>query len=989
MLRNFLIFGFLLLFSFHLSGQQVENTPYFKEYQNHYSIFHWTTSNGLPQSHVSGITQTKNRLIWLSTYNGIVSFDGKKFTSINETIKKRKLSLFITSLTAIGDSLVWTSTKEAVIYYNKKILSVYKFNEKDIFVPSIKKYGNSIYFFSHHAAYRLQKRKLVKIFDLKKNATLKNHIILTSVFHDSRLFYLTSDNKNSCIVRQSPSTLELSLKKPKAKVINLDQYHSNLIYQIGNKWFLADQNLNIGKVLKVYKGISGNLQQSGINRKIDFFYTGKTLEINGNGEGSMLNVEQYLQGNELFASYVDHTNNLWLATNSDGIYMFRHYPFYYPTKQNGLRITNSSHAFVDQNTTVWFDDECRTTYGINLSTAKIDHKIENCCNWANVSWSKDSIALFAFGQGHSWYNTKTKKNTPLSGVPFAVNYAVRYDSKNILLGTSGKLYLWNGKKTRLFKKFKNSESTCNQVINVKDSWYFATSEGLYCLKKTKWSLTAPGKNGIVSDCRSILPIKNTAFLLIGTSGNGIFQYDTRSKKCVTIPDLPSTLNDCWSIVEDKYEQVWISSNNGVVQIVLKDLLKSFRLQRVCFLVNHYKFETGIQNVEFNSRTPNKGCLLENGDVVFSSLVGPLIIKPQNNEDFNKVMADIIVENIAINGKPHNALSKKISITEGDQVQVMFTLSTFSLERSLQFEYRIKGYRDEWTALNGRQIILDNLPSGNYELQIQLNSGKRSRFVQLEVKSSHPNAWIWLIALLLVLIVLIVFFTSRITRYFQQKKNSANNLKQHVKVLEIDSLQAQMNPHFVFNCLNTIQFLFISGNNARANKYLSDFSSLLRISLELMRESVSTLDKELKATQLYIHLEQLQFDDGFELRVIDNLKTPHSRIKTPTMFLQLFIENAIIHGLKNSTEEKPILTLRMQETETDYVFTVGDNGPGLHKTPKTGHKSVGLTLLRERFKLKSELYQWHIDFEINENQAVIDDIKTYVTITIGKNWNEPV
>jgi LytS/YehU family sensor histidine kinase len=157
----------------------------------------------------------------------------------------------------------------------------------------------------------------------------------------------------------------------------------------------------------------------------------------------------------------------------------------------------------------------------------------------------------------------------------------------------------------------------------------------------------------------------------------------------------------------------------------------------------------------------------------------------------------------------------------------------------------------------------------------------------------------------------------------------------------------------------------------------------------MRESVSTLDKELKATQLYIHLEQLQFDDGFELRIIDQLKTPQSRIKTPTMFLQLFIENAIIHGLKNSTEEKPVLTLLMQETETDYVFTVGDNGPGLQETPKTGHKSVGLTLLRERFKLKSELYQWHIDFEIKENKTVTDDIKTYVTITIGKNWNEPV
>lgn len=986
---NHRIFGFLLLFNLYAYSQQAENAPYFKEYQNPYSIFHWTTSNGLPQSHVSGITQTKNKLLWLSTYNGIVSFDGRRFTSINEIIKKRKLSLFITSVKGIGDSLVWASTKEAVIFYNKKIISVYKFKDNNVFVPSIKKCGNGIYFFSHRAVYKLKDDKLIRTLDLAKSPALKGHTIMTCVFHKNTFIYLMSDGKQSYIVQQDPKKQELKITKPKAKIINISELHSRLLYQIGNKWYWADGKLNPGKLYKSYKNTSNDLQQSAIEKNADFFYTGKTLEINSNGTNSTLNVEPYLQSNELFSSYVDHTDNLWLATNSNGIYMFRRYPFEYPAKENNLRITNSSHSFVDHNKIVWFDDEYHVTYGINLVKHKLDHQIENVCNWANATWSADSIAMFAFGKGHTWYNTKTRKSTPLSGVPFPVNYCTRYNKSAFLLGSPGKLYLWNGKNVKSFKRFKNSETTCNHIIQLEKSWYFATSEGVYRFDNGKWALITPKKNGMVSDCRSLLSIENYSSLLIGTSGNGIFKYDLKTGKCSSLPKLPTIMNDCWSMVEDKYGQLWISSNNGIVEVKLNELIKSFRLKRAAFLVNHYQFETGIQNVEFNSRTPNKGYLLDNGDIIFSSLIGPLVIKPRNNEQFNNVIADILIENITINGKQCNALKTDLSVKEGEQVQLTFTLPTFSIERSLHFEYRIKGYRNEWTSLNGRQIILDNLPNGSYELQIQLSSGKRSRTIHLEIVSRNPNAWIWQLLLLIFIIVKVIFFTVWITRYFQQKKNSADNLRQHVKALEIDSLQAQMNPHFVFNCLNTIQFLFLSGNNTKANKYLSDFSSLLRISLELMRESVSTLDKELKATQLYVHLEQLQFDDGFELRIIDHLKTPHNQVKTPTMFLQLFIENAIIHGLKNTDEEKPILTLTMRETEKEYIFTVGDNGPGFSSAPKIGHKSVGLTLLRERFKLKSELYRWNIDFDISQNETLIDNVKTVVTIKIGKHRNEPV
>ena len=144
-----------ILFLFYVlasQAQHIDNSPYFKGYQSHYSIFHWTTSNGLPQSHISGITQTNNKLLWISTYNGVVSFDGKKFISCNDLLKKKDLSTFITSIHAIGDSVIWTSTKEAVIYYNQKIIRVFPFKDQNVFIPSIRSIDNKIYLFSHHSS---------------------------------------------------------------------------------------------------------------------------------------------------------------------------------------------------------------------------------------------------------------------------------------------------------------------------------------------------------------------------------------------------------------------------------------------------------------------------------------------------------------------------------------------------------------------------------------------------------------------------------------------------------------------------------------------------------------------------------------------------------------------------------------------------------------------------------------------------------------------
>jgi LytS/YehU family sensor histidine kinase len=230
-----------------------------------------------------------------------------------------------------------------------------------------------------------------------------------------------------------------------------------------------------------------------------------------------------------------------------------------------------------------------------------------------------------------------------------------------------------------------------------------------------------------------------------------------------------------------------------------------------------------------------------------------------------------------------------------------------------------------------------------------------------------------------IVVVTIYYTKR----GQQKKHALRDLKQQLKLLEMEALRSQMNPHFIFNCLNTIQFLFISGNMARANKYLTNFSALMRMTLDLLRQPITTLDLELKATQLYIELEQLQFDEGFEFRQVNKLHTQVSKIRVPSLFFQVFVENAILHGLRKTTEPRPILTLILEETEDQFIFHICDNGPGISKQKKEDHTSMGIKLLRDRFALKSEIYNWQMDFFIRENETIQEDIKTEIIITFGK------
>ncbi len=191
------------------------------------------------------------------------------------------------------------------------------------------------------------------------------------------------------------------------------------------------------------------------------------------------------------------------------------------------------------------------------------------------------------------------------------------------------------------------------------------------------------------------------------------------------------------------------------------------------------------------------------------------------------------------------------------------------------------------------------------------------------------------------IIVFLYMKGRHRKLYMQNKNMM--IKQEI-------LQNQMNPHFLFNVLTSVQSYMAESNSEKASSYLSKFSRLIRMVLQSSANDKILLSEEIELLTNYIQLEQLRLDNSFEFKLIIDDNTETDEINIPPMMIQPFVENAIKHGLKGI--ENGILELKIEDRDEYIYFSVSDNGNGFVETPvntKT-HKSMALGIINERVKI---------------------------------------
>ena len=235
------------------------------------------------------------------------------------------------------------------------------------------------------------------------------------------------------------------------------------------------------------------------------------------------------------------------------------------------------------------------------------------------------------------------------------------------------------------------------------------------------------------------------------------------------------------------------------------------------------------------------------------------------------------------------------------------------------------------------------------------------------KSKSEKILILLIAIFILGIVFIIFYRAKL----KQKNKFTQLEKQNYKV-ETQLLRSQMNPHFIFNSMNSIQS-FISNNNFMdAERYLSKFAGLMRLILENSRKSFISIDDEVKTLNLYLQLEKLRFDNKFEFNINISDEIDSSNIHIPPMLAQPYIENAILHGIMNKSENGEI-NISFEKQNNIIICKIDDDGIGRRASQllKTGtkkkHNSLGIKLTEERIDFLNK------ELKLDVNINIIDKV----------------
>ena len=185
----------------------------------------------------------------------------------------------------------------------------------------------------------------------------------------------------------------------------------------------------------------------------------------------------------------------------------------------------------------------------------------------------------------------------------------------------------------------------------------------------------------------------------------------------------------------------------------------------------------------------------------------------------------------------------------------------------------------------------------------------------------------------------------------KKEAEKNALALQMAALETKALRGQMNPHFIFNALNAIKKFLLKNDVPNADKYLSSFAKLLRLILDNTRENKVLLENEIKLIQLYLQLEHLRFEDRLEYSIDIDEKINPSEVEIPSMIIQPFVENAIVHGIQHK-EGKGVIKIFFNLNDQYIEVTIEDNGVGRTKAAmfqhdSAPHKSLALKISEER------------------------------------------
>jgi ligand-binding sensor domain-containing protein len=440
-------------------------------------------------------------------------------------------------------------------------------------------------------------------------------------------------------------------------------------------------------------------------------------------------------------------------------------------------------------------------------------------------------------------------------------------------------------------------------------------------------------------------------------------------------------NTVYNILKDRSGNLWISHDLGIS--MFNPSTKSF---------TNFNDKDGLQIREFDSeaafQTPD-------GEMLFGGLGGIVSFFPDSvkrsrlESPDDLIISEFRVSNeIFLTGVPIHEL-RSVKLQKGtDNFQVEFVRPDFRYQDEMRYRYMLKGSRPDWTLTDSRhrRINFTSLRPGNYEFIVESTglSGEwkyRTSLVIEIPKYYYQTLFFKILLVLLSLGILLIFFMMKLKQTRLKEKKKQEQLK-------LETLRGQMNPHFIYNSLNSINYFISSNDRMNANQYITDFSRLMRSIMSNSSQDYITLESEIQTIRDYLALEHLRFSDKFDYEIIIDENIDQITTEIIPSLVQPFIENAIWHGLRYLEERRGFLSVRFQlENDSSLVCYIEDDGIGRRQSVKlkTGEqkkrRSRGIAIVEERLAIINSFQKSRFTVQVSNLFNDRDETGTRVRIEI--------
>lgn len=409
-------------------------------------------------------------------------------------------------------------------------------------------------------------------------------------------------------------------------------------------------------------------------------------------------------------------------------------------------------------------------------------------------------------------------------------------------------------------------------------------------------------------------------LWVGTSGGGVERFDPATGIFTHCSERDGLANDMvCGIVEDDRGSLWISTNRGLS-----------KLDPVTRAIRSYTVSDGLPFNEFHF----KACCKDHGRILFGGNGGVIEFDPDSVQD-NRLMPALAITSFRALGREMMldtpmGCNRVLHLDHTENfITIEFAALDFTNPAGNHYLYELEGFDSDWRATDGRRSFASytNIPPGAYTFRMMASNSDgfwnvESRVLRIVIE---PAFWqtVWFKSAILLLTALGV--GGLVLARFRALRRKTE-LERKIVESQLRALQAQMNPHFIFNSLNSILHFITTHDSGSAHKYLVKFSKLMRLILESSRSDSISLREEIDALTLYLDLESLRFDGIFRYEIdVDPELDLHST-EIPPMLIQPYVENAVMHGMA-SVRSGGLITITLRLLEEKILCTVEDNGIG--------------------------------------------------------------